>query len=114
MKNYGIRTVCYVSPLATTYSSTRFNFSHKLDAYNLAHFVHDDSESYYRNTNSLVTPTDHVLPKTVNAARDEKLWDTDRMLCQLHWLRRTLAHFSIFHRLDRCTLDRLVRDDPSS
>ena len=91
-----------------------FLIFHKLDKYNLTRFVHDDSEPYYRDTNSLVTPTDHVLPKTVNAARDEKLWDTDRMLGQLHWLRRTLAHFSIFHKLDRYAFNRLVRDDPSS
>jgi len=77
MKCMGYGSYATTAPLAT------FNLS-QLDSYNLAQFVHDDSESYY--TNSLVTPTNHVLPKTVNAARDEKLWDTDRMLCQLHWL----------------------------
>jgi len=83
------------APLATTHSCTRFNFS-QLGSYNLAQFVLDDCESYYRNTNKLATPTDHVLPKTVDAARDEKLWDTDRVRCQLHRLRRTQAHFQFF------------------
>jgi len=40
-----------------------FLIFHKLDAYNLAHFVHDDSESYYHDTNSLVTPTDPRTPQ---------------------------------------------------
>ena len=83
------------APLATTHSCTRFNFS-QLGSYNLAQFVHDDCESYYRNTNKLATPTGHVLPKTADAARGEKLWDTDRVRCQLHRLRRTQAHFQFF------------------